>query len=64
LWGSALGFAWAHRYPERIKALVYMEAVVQPFFSWDEWLETMREFFKRQCTQLGNTWSCHRRTLQ
>ena len=25
-WGSALGFAWAQRHPERVKAIVYMEA--------------------------------------
>jgi haloalkane dehalogenase len=36
-WGSALGFYWAQRYPERIRALVYLEAIVRPFFSWDEW---------------------------
>lgn len=29
-WGSAVGFYWAHRHPERIKAIVYMEAIVQP----------------------------------
>jgi haloalkane dehalogenase len=52
-WGSALGFAWAQRYPERIKALVYMESIVRPFFSWDEWPEVTREFFKRQRTPAG-----------
>lgn len=29
-WGSALGFYWAFRHPERIRALAYMEAIVQP----------------------------------
>ena len=52
-WGSALGFAWAHRHPERIKALVYMEGIVRPFLSWDEWPETTREFFKAQRTPDG-----------
>lgn len=52
-WGSALGFSWAQRHPERIKALVYMEAIVRPFFSWDEWPEATREFFKRQRTPAG-----------
>ena len=51
--GSALGFAWAQRYPERIKALVYMEAIVQPFLSWEEWPEATREFFKAQRTPAG-----------
>jgi haloalkane dehalogenase len=52
-WGSALGFSWAQRHPERIKALVYMEAIVRPFFSWDEWPEATREFFKAQRTPAG-----------
>jgi haloalkane dehalogenase len=29
-WGSALGFHWARRHPERIRAIAYMEAIVQP----------------------------------
>ena len=52
-WGSALGFSWAQRHPERIKGLVYMEAIVRPFLSWDEWPEATREFFKAQRTTTG-----------
>jgi haloalkane dehalogenase len=52
-WGSALGFSWAERYPERIRAIVYMEAIVRPFFSWDEWPATTRAFFKAQRTPAG-----------
>ena len=52
-WGSALGFAWAQRHPERIKALVYMEGIVRPFLSWDEWPETTRDFFQAQRTPDG-----------
>ena len=29
-WGSALGFHWASRHPERIRAIAYMESMVQP----------------------------------
>lgn len=29
-WGSALGFHWAQRYPERVAGIAYMEALVQP----------------------------------
>ena len=29
-WGSALGFHWAHRHPQRVRAIAYMEAIVQP----------------------------------
>jgi len=28
-WGSALGFNWAHRHPDRVKGIAYMEAIVQ-----------------------------------
>src|SRR5690349_22927709 len=37
-WGSALGFYWAQRHPDRVKGLAYMVAIVRSF-SWDEWLE-------------------------
>lgn len=47
-WGSALGFSWAQRHPERVKAIVYMEAIVRPFLSWDEWPEATRAFFQGQ----------------
>jgi haloalkane dehalogenase len=52
-WGSALGFSWAQRHPEWIKAIVYMEAIVRPFISWDEWPESTRGFFKAQRTPVG-----------
>ncbi len=52
-WGSALGFAWAQRHPERVKALVYMEAIVRPFESWDEWPDATRAFFQAQRTPAG-----------
>ena len=29
-WGSALGFHWASRHPERISAIAYMESIVWP----------------------------------
>jgi haloalkane dehalogenase len=29
-WGSALGFHWAYRHPERVRAIAYMESMVQP----------------------------------
>lgn len=34
-WRSALGFYWASRHPERIRAIAYMEAIVQPR-NWDD----------------------------
>ncbi|MHA4811529.1 haloalkane dehalogenase [Flavitalea flava] len=52
-WGSALGFTWAQRHPERIKAIVYMEGIVRPFHSWDEWPEVTKAFFQAQRTPVG-----------
>lgn len=44
-WGSALGFHWAHRVPERVAALVYMEAIVRPV-TWEEWPEAAQRIFE------------------
>ncbi|MEZ2132002.1 MULTISPECIES: haloalkane dehalogenase [unclassified Sinorhizobium] len=52
-WGSALGFSWARRHPERVKAIVYMEAIVRPFLSWDEWPDATRAFFQAQRSPKG-----------
>lgn len=52
-WGSALGFSWAQRHPNSVKAIVYMEGIVRPFLSWDEWPEATRAFFQAQRTAAG-----------
>ncbi len=44
-WGSALGFDWAARHPERVRALAYMEAIVRPV-TWGEWPEAARKVFQ------------------
>jgi len=44
-WGSALGFHWAHRHPERIKGISYMEAIVRPV-AWPEWSQSAVGIFK------------------
>ncbi|MFQ5939735.1 MAG: haloalkane dehalogenase [Alphaproteobacteria bacterium] len=44
-WGSALGFHWARRHPDRIAGLAYMEAIVRPL-RWDEWSEEFRDVFR------------------
>jgi len=36
-WGSALGFDWANHHRDRIRGIAYMEAIVRPIASWDEW---------------------------
>jgi haloalkane dehalogenase len=35
-WGSALGFDWANRHRDALKAIAYMEAIIQPQ-GWDHW---------------------------
>jgi len=51
-WGSALGFHWAHRYPERVKGIVYMEAIVRSMV-WEEWPEPARALFQAMRTPAG-----------
>jgi haloalkane dehalogenase len=45
-WGSALGFHWAHRHPDRVAGIVYMEAIVAPISSWDDWPPDARRIFQ------------------
>jgi haloalkane dehalogenase len=44
-WGSALGFDWARQNPERVKGIVYMEAIVKPV-TWQDWPEKARKVFQ------------------
>jgi haloalkane dehalogenase len=52
-WGTALGFSWAHSHADKVKAIVYMEGIVRPFRSWDEWPDLTRAFFQAQRTDQG-----------
>jgi haloalkane dehalogenase len=45
-WGSALGFDWANRHRDRVNGICYMEAIVCPIASWDDWPETARQVFQ------------------
>ncbi len=51
-WGSGLGFYWAHRHPDRVKAIAYMEAIVQPI-TWDMWAESARGLFQAMRSPAG-----------
>ena len=44
-WGSALGFEWARRNPERVAGIAYMEAIVTPV-TWADWPENARRVFQ------------------
>jgi len=45
-WGSALGFDWANRHRDAIKGIAYMEAIVCPIPTWDDWPEMIRGLFQ------------------
>jgi len=45
-WGSGLGFHWAHRHANQIQGIAYMEAIVRPLESWDDWAEAARKIFQ------------------
>lgn len=45
-WGSALGFDWARRHPDRVAGIAYMEAIVAPIASWDDWPPNARGIFQ------------------
>lgn len=51
-WGSALGFHWARRHPDRVRGLVYMEAIVRPL-TWAEWPENARGIFQAMRSPAG-----------
>ena len=51
-WGSALGFDWARRHPERMKGIVFMEAIVRPV-TWDEWPDAARRIFQGFRSEAG-----------
>jgi haloalkane dehalogenase len=44
-WGSALGFHWAYRNPERVQGIAYMEAIVQPRL-WTDFPPERAELFR------------------
>jgi haloalkane dehalogenase len=52
-WGSALGFHWAQRHPEQVKGIAYMEAIVCPIASWDDWPEPARKIFQAMRSPAG-----------
>jgi haloalkane dehalogenase len=53
-WGSALGFDWACQNPEKLKGIVYMEAIVRPI-DWAEWPEAIQPLFQGFRSAAGET---------
>jgi haloalkane dehalogenase len=51
-WGSALGFDWTRRHPDRVAGVAYMEAIVRPVV-WAEWPENARKVFQAMRSPAG-----------
>jgi haloalkane dehalogenase len=44
-WGSALGFDWARRHPDRVRGIAFTEAIVNPL-TWADWPAGGRRIFR------------------
>jgi haloalkane dehalogenase len=51
-WGSALGFDWARRHPHRVRAIAYMEALVQPR-RWEDFPAGRERIFRALRSEQG-----------
>jgi len=51
-WGSALGFDWASRHPERVRAIAYMESIVCPR-EWEDLPQARAQFFRDLRSEKG-----------
>ncbi|MGD8833244.1 MAG: haloalkane dehalogenase [Pseudomonadales bacterium] len=45
-WGSALGFHWANQHRNAVKGICYMEAIVAPFATWDDFSKEAKGVFQ------------------
>jgi len=52
-WGSALGFDWANRHREAVRGIAYMEAIVAPIASWEDWPPPVRPVFQAFRSEAG-----------
>ncbi len=53
-WGSALGFSWANRHRDRVKAIAYMEALVQPR-RWEDFPNGRDQIFRALRSDKGES---------
>jgi haloalkane dehalogenase len=51
-WGGALSFYWAYRFPARVKAIIYMETIVQPL-GWSMWPQDAVKIFQAMRSPSG-----------
>ncbi len=52
-WGSALGFHWAHSNADKVKCIAFMESVLMPVKSWDDFPADFREAFQALRSEAG-----------
>jgi haloalkane dehalogenase len=52
-WGGALGFDWARRHPDAVRGIAYMETIVAPYRTWEEWPDVIRDVFQAFRSPLG-----------
>ena len=45
-WGSALGFHYARRHEDNVKAIAFMEAILAPVPRWDDFPPNFQQLFK------------------
>lgn len=53
-WGSALGFDWASRHPDKVRGICYMEGIPCPI-SWDDWPDEAKQVFQGFRSEAGET---------
>ena len=52
-WGSAHGFDWAYRHADQVRGIAYMEAVVAPVPSFEQWPAESRKLFAAMRSPAG-----------
>lgn len=50
-WGSALGFHYAHHHPANVRGLAFMEAILAPVASWDDFHPDFQQMFRALRTE-------------
>ena len=61
-WGSALGFHWANQHRDAIAGICYMEAIVAPFPTWDDFSQDAKGVFQGSVHRPASPW-CSRKTF-
>ena len=52
-WGSGLGFHWCNLNRDRVQSITYMEALVSPIPTWNQFPEQSRAIFQAMRSDKG-----------